>query len=61
MVSWVVGRATQGCLAVSIAASDGCSQDIDEDAVVVGGHSPVLAVVVLVWIVLLVVGEESIE
>ena len=39
----------------------GCSSDIDEDAVVVWGHSPVLTVVVLVWIVLLVVGKEGIK
>ena len=33
----------------------------DEDAVVVRADSPVLGVVILVWIVLLVVGEETIE
>ena len=39
----------------------GCSDDIDEHTVVVRGYSPVLVVVIFVWIVLLVVGEECIE
>ena len=34
---------------------------LDEDAIVVRADSPVLGVVILVWIVLLVVGEETIE
>ena len=34
---------------------------LNEDAVVVRAHSPVLGVIILVWIVLLVVGEETIE
>ena len=34
---------------------------LNEDAVVVRADSPVLGVVILVWIVLLVVGEEAIE
>ncbi len=38
-----------------------CSLGVDEDAVVVGGHSPVLVVIVLVGVVLLVVGEEGVE
>ena len=34
---------------------------LDEDAIVVRADSPVLGVVILVWIVLLVVGEEGVE
>ena len=34
---------------------------VNEDTVVVRADSPVLGVVILVWIVLLVVGEETIE
>ena len=35
--------------------------DINKDTVVVGGNSPVLTVVIFIWIVLLVVGEEIVE
>ena len=34
---------------------------LNEDTVVVRAHSPVLGVVILVWIILLVVGEKTIE
>ena len=34
---------------------------LNEDAVVVRADSPVLGVIVLVWIVFLVVGEEPVE
>ena len=34
---------------------------LNEDAVVVRADSPVLGVIILVWIVLFVVGEETIE
>ena len=34
---------------------------LDKDAVVVWGNSPVLRVIVLVWVVFLVVGEEIVK
>ena len=48
---------------MSPSAEDGASHSVllDEDAVVMWRNSPVLGVVILIWIVFLVVGEESIE
>lgn len=48
---------------MSPSAEDGATHSVllDEDAVVMWRNSPVLGVVILIWIVFLVVGEESIE
>ena len=62
--SGLVGHSVQVylcCRMWRITCGAGSSLGLDEDVVVVGGHSPVLAVIVLVRVVLLVEGKEGVE